>query len=398
MSLAIQKFNRKLRPNRGQLYGYPREGEFDPQPPGDIYIKRLEQFRAKMDTAGTEAAIILKPENRAYLSGFDGSAGMLLITRNSALLLVDFRYIEQAKHQAPYFQVIQYSQPLSETLRTVFLDLNLETVSFEQDYVTWEQYEIWANKLGDLVEFIPLPDLTQKLRMLKGPEEIELVRQAASIADQAFLEILPLLRAGISERDLAVELEYAMRRRGAQGMAFETIVASGPRASYPHGTATERTLQTGDLVIIDFGAVYQGYCSDCTRTVCIGLPTPKQQEVYNLVQKAQDVALKAISPGITAAEVDAIARQVISEQGYGENFGHSLGHGVGRLVHEEPTLGGKDQTILKAGMVVTVEPGVYLPGWGGVRIEELVLVTDVGCEILTHCRKGLTITSERGGP
>jgi Xaa-Pro aminopeptidase len=358
----------------------------------DVYKNRLDQFRQRMEEAGAEALIILKPENRAYLSGFEGSAGMLLITKNQALLLVDFRYLEQAKNQAPHFEIIQYRQPLSETLRRVFQELNLEMVGFERDYVTWEQYEIWTTRLGDLVEFIPLPDLTQKLRMVKGPEELKSIMAAVAIADSAFLDILPLIRPGFQERELAVELEYAMRRRGAQAMAFETIVASGPRSSLPHGVPTERVLQTGDLVIIDFGAKCQGYCSDCTRTVSIGTPTPKQREIYDLVQRAQDAALKVISPGVPASRVDAVARQIINEQGYGETFGHSLGHGVGRVVHEEPTLINRDQTILQPGMVVTVEPGVYLPGWGGVRIEDLVVVTSSGCEVLTHCIKGLSIT------
>jgi Xaa-Pro aminopeptidase len=357
----------------------------------DLYKKRLKRFREKMDQAGTEAVIVLKPENLAYLSGFDGSSGILLLTRTSVKLLVDFRYLEQAKDQAQNFDIVQIGQPLSETLRRIFLELHLETVSFEQDYVTWEQYEIWINKLGDVVEFIPLSDLTLKLRMLKDSEELECIKEAVKVADSAFLEILPMLRPGNREREIAVELEYAMRRRGAQRTAFETIVASGPRSSLPHGTATERIIQTGDLVIVDFGAVSRGYCSDCTRTVSIGPPTSKQREIYDVVQRAQDAALDSIRPGVPTSEVDKVARDLISRYGYGENFGHSLGHGVGRLVHEEPSLAAKDQTLLEPGMVVTVEPGIYLPGWGGVRIEELVLVTASGCEILTRCIKGLTM-------
>jgi len=356
----------------------------------ELFQNRLRLFRERMDVAGTEAVIVLKPENLAYLSGFEGSTGMLLITKNSAQLLVDFRYVEQAEAQTTNFEIVQIGQPLSETLRPLLIELHLETVGFEQDYVTWEQYEIWTAKLGDVVEFLPLPDLTLKLRMIKDPEEIACIKETVAVADAAFLEILPMIGPGIQEREIAVELEYAMRRKGAQGMAFETIVASGPRSSLPHGTATERIFQTGDLVIVDFGAVCKGYCSDCTRTVSIGPATLKQREIYDVVQRAQDAALEIIRPGIQACAADRVAREVISRYGYGKNFGHSLGHGVGRLVHEEPNLAAKDQTVLEPGMVVTIEPGIYLPGWGGVRIEDLVVVTDAGCEVLTHCIKGLT--------
>lgn len=357
---------------------------------GEVCQNRLQRFREKMDAAGTGAVIVLKPENLAYLSGFEGSTGMLLITKNTAHLLVDFRYLEQAKAQAVNYTIVQIEQPLSETLRRLILELKLETIGFERDFVTFEQYEIWVGKLGDAAEFIPLPDLTLKLRMLKTQEELDCIRKAAEIADTAFLEILPLLKPGIQEREVAVELEYAMRKKGAQALAFEIIIAAGPRSSLPHGTATERKFQNGDLVIVDFGAVWKGYCSDCTRTVSIGSATPKQKEIYAVVQRAQEAALQILRPGVMAAEVDKAAREVISGSGYGDYFGHSLGHGVGRVVHEEPNLAARDQTVLEPGMVVTVEPGIYLPGWGGVRIEDLVVITDTGCEVLTHCPKGLT--------
>ncbi len=357
---------------------------------GEVCQNRLRLFREKMDAAGTEAVIVLKPENLAYLSGFEGSTGMLLLTKNSAQLLVDFRYLEQAKAQAKNFTIVQIEQPLSETLRRLILELKLETIGFERDFVTWEQYEIWVGKLGDAVEFIPLPDLTLKLRMIKNPEEMACIKEAGKIADAAFLEILPLLRPGIQEREVAVELEYAMRKKGAQALAFETIIAAGPRSSLPHGMATERKFQNGDLVIVDFGAVWRGYCSDCTRTVSIGPATPKQKEIYAVVQRAQDAALQILRPGVVAAEVDKAAREVISRSGYGDYFGHALGHGVGRVIHEEPSLAARDQTVLEPGMVVTVEPGIYLPGWGGVRIEDLAMLTNTGYEVLTHCPKGLT--------
>lgn len=228
--------------------------------------------------------------------------------------------------------------------------------------------------------------------MIKDETELGLMRRAAEIADQAFAEVLPLVKPGVAERDLAAELEYRMKRLGAEGPAFETIVASGFRSSLPHGRASEKRIEHGDFVTFDFGAIYRGYCSDMTRTVVVGEPTEKQREIYGIVLEAQRRGVAACRAGITGKELDAVCRSYIAEKGYGEAFGHGTGHGVGRFIHEGPkvSLRGENDR-LEAGMVVTIEPGIYLPGWGGVRIEDMVLVTETGCEPFTKTPKDLLI-------
>jgi Xaa-Pro aminopeptidase len=236
------------------------------------------------------------------------------------------------------------------------------------------------------ISLIPMPDLVSELRMVKDDEEIECIRQAAAIADQAFEQVSTMIKAGQKEKTVAIEMEYCMRRLGADGVSFETIIASGPRSAMPHARASDREMEEGDLVIVDFGAVYQKYCSDCTRTLVIGEINARQREIYEIVDEAKREALKTIQPGVSAYRVDEVARSIITKRGYGQYFGHSLGHGVGRSIHEEPTLSFRDETLLEPGMVVTVEPGIYIPNWGGVRLEELVLVTGHGGELLTRSK------------
>lgn len=344
---------------------------------------RLERFRRRALVDGLEAAVIQNPENRAYLSGFEGSAGVVLVTLDAAYLLVDFRYLEQAREQAAGLEVIQHQPEITSTLRELLADLGVKNLGWEKNFVTLEQKEKWESKLEG-IELHPIPDHVAYLRMVKEEEEIGLIRRAAAIADQAFAAVQPTIRPGTVERDVAIDLEFAMRRLGADRYAFETIIASGPRSAMPHARAAERVMEKGDLVIVDFGAVFRCYCSDCTRTLVLGEMSDRQREIYDIVRGAKEAALRFIRPGVKASQVDQIARDFIARRGYGEYFGHSLGHGVGRGVHEEPTLSLRDETILEAGMVVTVEPGIYIPDWGGVRLEDLVLVTPDGAEVLTN--------------
>ena len=343
---------------------------------------RLERFRRLALVDGLEAAIIQNPENRAYLSGFEGSAGSVLVTLDAAYLLVDFRYLEQAQEQAAGLKVILHQPEITSTLGVLLAELGVKNLGWEKSFVTLEQRERWESRLEGVV-LQPIPDYVSYLRMVKEEEEIGLIRRAAAIADQAFAMVRPAIRPGAVEREVAIELEYAMRRLGADRYAFDTIVASGPRSAMPHARASERVMGEGDLVIVDFGAVYNCYCSDCTRTLVLGEMSEQQREVYQTVRDAQEAALRFIRPGVKASQVDQVARDFIARRGYGKYFGHSLGHGVGRGVHEEPTLSFRDETILEPGMVVTVEPGIYIPDWGGVRIEDLVLVTPSGAEVLT---------------
>ncbi len=352
---------------------------------------RLERLRAELDARELDAVLIAKPENRAYLSGFTGSAGLLLISRDRAALITDFRYIEQATAQAPAFDVVKMESTNQAALARLVDEWGVSRLGFEGDFLTVDDHRNYQQAAAGC-QWTSITGLVEGLRMIKDETEIELMRKAAAIADDAFAQILPLIKPGVLERDLATELEYRMKKLGAEGVAFETIVASGVRSSLPHGVASDKPLEQGDLVTFDFGALYQGYCSDMTRTVMVGEPTDKQREIYGIVLEAQKRGVAACRPGITGKELDAVCRSYIAEKGYGEYFGHGTGHGVGRFIHEGPRVSQRGgDVVLQPGMVVTVEPGIYLPGWGGVRIEDMLLITESGAESFTHSPKELLI-------
>ncbi|MDR5695450.1 MAG: Xaa-Pro peptidase family protein [Armatimonadota bacterium] len=350
-------------------------------------MTRLERLRKLMEEQGVPAMMVMKPENRTYVSGFDGTAGIALVTETEALLLVDFRYTEQATQQAPQFQVIQTSPQPYETLVQVVRERQIGRIGFEADYLPYGQVQKLAEALRP-VELLPIESV-DRIRWIKDQEEQARIARAVEIADSAFAHILQYLRPGVTEQEIAIELEYFMRRQGASKPAFDTIVASGPRSALPHGRASEKVLERGDLVTLDFGAVYRGYCSDCTRTIVLGKATEEQRKIYTIVLEAQERALEALRPGVKGKDVDGVARSCIAEKGYGEHFGHGLGHSVGLAIHETPTLSTRDENVLEPGMVLTVEPGIYLPGWGGVRIEDLAVVTEDGCRVLTKAPKTL---------
>lgn len=346
--------------------------------------KRLAALRSLLTEQNLAAVIVAKPENRLYLSGFTGSAGFLLVGLNTAKLITDFRYVEQATRQAPDFTIVRHGADIYETLAAEIKAIGGKRIGFESDFATWDAYRRMAEFGGEL-----MPLHLDKLRMVKDEAELGALRRAVRIADDAFTHILPYIRPGISEQDVALEMEYFMRRQGAEKMAFEIIVASGERSALPHGRASTKTIAAGDFVTMDFGAVYGGYHSDITRTVVVGKATSRQREIYRLVLMAQMAGLAAVAPGRICREVDADARKVIIDAGYGEYFGHGLGHGVGMAIHEEPRLSPVCDVVLAPGMTVTVEPGVYIPDWGGVRIEDTVVVTATGVEILTASGKEL---------
>jgi len=352
-------------------------------------MTRVESLRALMDERGVEAMLIQKSENRRYLTGFTGSAGFVLITAREALLLVDFRYVEQAGAEASGVEVLKADRQFLDTLAELVPARGLQRLGFESDGLTYKQYDDFSKRLAPAT-FVPI-DGVDRLRWVKDRDEIERITRAVEIADRAFAHIRTLLRPGMVEREIALEMEFFMRRNGAEKEAFETIVAGGPRSALPHGRASDRVLAEGDLVTLDFGAVVRGYVSDCTRTVVLTEASRKHEEIYGIVLRAQQAALAGIKPGMTGKEADALARTVITEAGYGEAFGHSLGHGVGLAVHEGPTLSPREEAVLAQGMVVTVEPGIYLPGWGGVRIEDLVVITAEGCRSLTRAPKELLV-------
>jgi Xaa-Pro aminopeptidase len=349
---------------------------------------KIAKVREKLREKGFEALLIKSLPNIYYLSGFTSEDAWLLLTLENSYLLTDFRYLEQAASEANGFEIVRIDNNWEVVLAK--LAANFKVIGIEEDILTWAEYR----KIKQTLSSPTLADasaLLKELRQIKEPSEIEKISQAVRITDEALAEVLEKISGGLREEEIALALEFALRRRGASGKSFEFIVASGERSSLPHGTASGKTLQRGELLTIDFGAKYQWYCSDLTRTVILGEPEPKQQEIYNIVLEAQLAALAAIKPGMSGQEVDAVAREIIKSYGYGEYFGHGLGHSVGLEIHESPRFSPSESKTLKPGMIMTVEPGIYIRGWGGVRIEDMVLVTENGVEVLTQAPKQFII-------
>lgn len=322
------------------------------------------------------------------MSGFTGSAGWLLVTRDRAFLCVDFRYVEQAREQAPGWEVIEYQRPFTATLSKLIIDTGLGQVGFEKEHLTYGGYQKLRDSIPE-IKWLPVGGLVESLRVQKDGAEIKSIRRASRLDDLAFEHIVKYLRPGRREREVALELEFFARQQGGEGASFDIIVASGSRAALPHGVASDKLLQAGEFVIMDFGTIVKGYHSDFTRTVILGEPTAKQLKVYGVVKQAQAAAVAAVAPGRTTGEIDALARKVITDRGYGAYFGHGVGHGVGLNIHEGPHLSPGADTVLLPGMVITIEPGIYIPAWGGVRIEDLLLVTETGCEVFNQSTREL---------
>lgn len=354
------------------------------------FAHRIERLRARMDEPFLEAFLITSRPNVRYLSGFTGSAGAVLIGRDFTVLLTDKRYTLRAQKEAPGFEVIVPDNPDDDILKTQLETRGLRKVGFEANNVTVKTLEGWREKYGELgVEWIPTSGVVEELRLVKDAEEIAFIREACGIADAAFNHIRLFMQPETVEMDVAMELEFFMRRQGARRPAFESIVASGENSAMPHAETSERRFRPGDFVTLDFGAEVNGYCSDITRTVVIGKATEEQRRIYQTVLEAQRRAIEAIKPGVKGCDVDAIARQVIADAGYGDYFTHSLGHSIGLSVHDGMGFAQKSEIVLEPGMVFTVEPGIYIEGFGGVRIEDDVLVTEEGVEVLTHAPKDL---------
>lgn len=348
---------------------------------------RLSRLRARLEAADLDAVVLSKPQNITYVSGFNGSAGVAVVSRTDAHLVVDFRYEEQAGVQAPNFGRVRARGPLLDATAGLLRDLGVRRVGVEGEFMPVGSFRRLAAAV-DPIEVVPTDGLDH-IRWQKDPGEMDAIRRASAVADAAFMDVLPLIRPGVQERDVAIELELRLRRRGSERMPFDLIVASGLRSALPHGVAGDRVIGQGEFVTVDFGAVVGGYHSDCTRTVVTAPTSERHRQVYRVVLTAQQAVLSGLRAGMIGKEADALGRAVIEQAGFGEAFGHSLGHGVGLAVHEGPTLSPREEAVLPAGAVVTVEPGVYLPGWGGVRIEDLVVLTDEGVENLTSLPKEL---------
>ncbi|MEK4249670.1 MULTISPECIES: M24 family metallopeptidase [Paenibacillus] len=355
-----------------------------------MIMNRVEKLQQMLSEKQLEAIIIDSPINRRYLSGFTGSAGTLLITLEQSYLLTDFRYETQAVDQAAGFQVSIYATQPFDELKSLFGKHGITRVAFEQDIVSFAQYKRYEAAFHG-VELVGTSGLVEQLREIKDDQEISVIQEAATLADQTFAHILNYIKPGVRELDIALEIEMFMRANGATSTSFDTIVASGERSALPHGVASERVIGNNEFVKLDFGAYYKGYCSDITRTVFVGQPTQKHLEIYNIVLEAQLYALEHIKAGMTGLEADACCRDIITNYGYGDRFGHSTGHGIGMEIHEAPRLSRLSDTLLTPGMTVTVEPGIYLPGFGGVRIEDDIVITQTGNQILTSSPKELIL-------
>lgn len=350
--------------------------------------QRVNKLREAMALQGIGAMFVASDINRRYLTGFTGSAGYVLITETDSYLLTDFRYMTQAPQQAKDFKVVEHAPKVMETVKGLLGSAT--KLGFEQEHVTFAAYRNYKEALQG-VEWVPVSGLVEGLRIFKDENELAIMREAAVLADRTFSHILTKIRPGVTERELDLQMEMFMRENGATSSSFETIVASGERSALPHGVASSRVLQGNEFITFDFGALLNGYCSDVTRTVVLGEASDRHREVYGIVLEAQLNALDKIRPGMTGREADALTRDIISSYGYGDNYGHSTGHGLGMEVHENPRLSKLSDDILKPGMVVTVEPGIYIPGFGGVRIEDDIVITETGIEIITSSNKELIL-------
>ncbi len=348
---------------------------------------RLKRLRTFLKQNGTCAILITNPHNRRYLSGFDGTSGVLLIGQEQAILVTDFRYLEQAKTQASQFTVQRWREDLFSELAPVVKDAGWEKIAFESKHVVYHNYREMEQKIP--AELKPYEDTVEKLRIIKSEAELAILRDGAKMLDSAFEHICDIIKPGMQEKELALETEMYLRRKGAEEPSFRFIVASGIRGAMPHGTASSKEMERGELVTIDFGGVFNGYATDMTRTVSLGEPGERCREIYSMVLKSQYAARESLKPGMKCSDADAVARDIFEQDGYGQYFGHGLGHGVGLETHEQPTLNPRSKTILEPGMVVTVEPGLYIPNFGGVRIEDMVCLTEEGAEIMTRSPREL---------
>ncbi|MFC1987584.1 M24 family metallopeptidase [Chloroflexota bacterium] len=351
---------------------------------------RLTKLRQSLAEKEIDGIFVSLPENRYYLSGFDGAAGYLLVTPQDTVLATDFRYVEQAKIQAPDYQIFQITGNMSDWFPRLVAELILSKLGFEAKHFTFAMYRQLSdilNKAKSKPKLTPVEGLVESLRAIKEPEEIELITQAAEITDKAFEHIESVVHIGMTEKEIAWEIERFMRENGSLPLPFDVIVASGPNAALPHAKPSPRQINSGEPVIIDIGARIGGYASDLSRTICLGTPDDTFKKVYGTVLGAQLTALAIIKEGMSGGEADSLARIVIEKAGYDAAFGHGLGHGVGLAIHEQPRLGPNSTDLLTSGMVFTIEPGIYLTGWGGVRIEDLGVMENNGIRVLSKARK-----------
>lgn len=359
-----------------------------------IIEQRIEFLRNSMDSANIDTMLVLVGENRFYLSGFsaqdhqyDESAGALIITQNQLVLATDSRFNLQANHESPQYEVVIYKKGLAKELPHLLERLDTKRLGFEEarlSYHQYRQFKVELEKASVSVELVPLEDFIEKFRRIKSSQEIELTRQALELAEQVFRRVAKKMAPGMTEKALAWEMERGMREDGADDLSFPVIVAGGPNSALPHAVPTDRPIAAGEPILFDWGARLNAYCSDTSRTVILGPADDTFKKVHRTVLEAQKRAIAAITSGASTKAVDAAARGYIHSRGFKGKFGHGTGHGTGLAVHEGPRLSPLKETKLEAGMIVTVEPGIYLADWGGVRIENQVVVRSNGSDILNR--------------
>ena len=352
-------------------------------------MDKLDKLKSSFSANGIDGILITSPYNRRYISNFTGTSGVVLISADKALFITDFRYIEQASKQCDEYEIIKFSNTIPAEVANQVKLLGIKRLGIEEEYLTLSSFKTYEKEID--AELVPVTGLIEKLRLIKTDAEIKIIKEAADIADAAFKHILEFIRPGKTELEVANELEFFMRRAGATSSSFDTIVASGHRSALPHGVASGKIIEAGDFVTLDYGAYYKGYASDITRTIAVGEPDAKLKDIYEIVLEAQLRGMAGFKPGLTGKEADSLTRDYITEKGYGEYYGHSTGHGIGLEIHEGPALSARSEIVLESGMVVTCEPGIYIAGLGGVRIEDDTLITQDGNIALTHSPKELII-------
>lgn len=359
----------------------------------ELFEKRINQLR-EIFTSDKEAVLLSNDVNIGYFCGFFHSEGYLIITQNSSYLMVDFRYFEAAQKRAQCCEVICFKK-LSDDLVSVFTKEKTEYVLIEEDNLTVERFDFFKMKFSEhnisTVASDQLTDKIRKIRIIKDETELDRISTAQKIAEKAYSEMLNFVKPGVSERELAARLEFLMKLEGAEAASFDLITITGKKTSLPHGVPSDDIIKNGDFLTCDFGAVYEGYHSDTTRTVAVGFATDEMREIYDIVLRAQLAALDKIRAGVLCSDIDREAREIIENSGYGKYFGHSTGHGVGLDIHESPAVSPRGMEVLKAGMVITDEPGIYLPDKFGVRIEDMLCVTESGCKNFVSLPKELVI-------
>ncbi len=358
-----------------------------------MFENRLSFLRSKFDDLGVDTIWIVQPENRRYLSGFkaaDGqlneSAGSLFISQDQALLVTDSRYTTQAQEETVGFDIITHKEGLINALFDIFDRLHTKRLGFEGCYLIWDLYQRLNKKIikhSPPVKLIPLSDIVEEMREIKEPEEVEILSGSAKLMGDVLAQVIEELRPGQVEKDVAWRIEALIREQDVDGVSFPPIVASGSNSALPHAIPTNRMIGEGEPIILDVGSKVDGYCSDMTRTIFLEQPSSYFKEIYRIVQEAQVSAIDSLRPGMKSTEVDSIARDIIKKAGFGNFFGHSLGHGIGMAPHERPAVGPLKAEVLKEGMVFTIEPGIYIPGKGGVRLEEMIILEKNGARVLT---------------